>query len=156
MRSIAAYSAALAILGLTAVLLGWMLARVAEHPGAPREVGVLPAWFTGVEPKAAPRPGPGEALPVTPAATAPAAAGGAAAEEGFVEAADGTVPIALKEYELEPGKIRVAPGKVTFVLRNTGRFAHNFHVEGNGVDTTANKFSPGATVRLELTLQEGT
>jgi len=154
-RRIAAYSATLAILGLTAVLLSWMLARVAEHPGAPREVGALPAWFTGVELKAAPKPGPGEALPATPAATAPGAAGKAAAGEDFVEAGDGTVQIGLKEYELEPGKIKVAPGKVTFVLRNTGRFAHNFHVEGDGVDTTANKFSPGATVRLELTLGEG-
>jgi len=86
---------------------------------------------------------------------APATAGTPAADEGFVEVSGGTVPIGLKEYELEPGKIKVAPGKVTFVLRNAGRFAHNFHVEGNGVDTTANKFSPGATVRLELTLQEG-
>ncbi|MBI2296878.1 MAG: cupredoxin domain-containing protein [Betaproteobacteria bacterium] len=155
MRSIAAYSATLAILGLTAVLLGWMLARVAEHPGAPREVGALPAWFTGAELKAAPKPGPAEGAPVTTAPAAPAAAEKAAADEGFVEASGGTVPIGLKEYELEPGKIKVAPGKITFVLRNEGRFAHNFNVEGPGIDTTAEKFSPGRTVRLEVALQEG-
>lgn len=156
MRSIAAYSATLAILGLTAVLLGWMLARVAEHPGAPRELGAPPPWFAGVELKAALKPGPADGAPMAAAPPAPATTGKPAADEGFVEVSGGTVPIGLKEYELEPGKIKIAPGKVTFMLRNTGRYAHNFHVEGNGVDTTANKFSPGTTVRLELTLGEGT
>ena len=155
MRSIAAYSATLAILGLTAVLLGWMFARVAEYPGAPRELGAPPPWFAGVELKAAPKPGPAEGAPVVAAPPALATAGKPAADEGFVEVSGGTVPIGLKEYELEPGKIKVAPGKVTFVLRNEGRFAHNFNVEGPGIDTTAEKFSPGRTVRLEVALQEG-
>lgn len=155
MKSVAALSATIATLGFTALLLGWMLVRVAEHPGVPREVGALPSWFTGAELKAAPKPGPAEGPPVTTAPAAPAAAEKAAADESFVEVSGGTVPIGLKEYELEPGKIKVAPGKVTFVLRNEGRFAHNFNVEGPGIDTTAEKFSPGRTVRLEVTLQEG-
>jgi plastocyanin len=85
----------------------------------------------------------------------PASASENAAEEAFIEVSGGTVSIDLKEYRLEPSRIKVAPGKITFVLRNAGRYAHNFHVEGNGVDITANKFSPGASVRLELDLQEG-
>ena len=155
MRRIAALASSLAAFLLTVALMAWMTAKVAEHPGVPREVGELPPWFTGAGLKAARKPGPAEGAPVITVPAAPAAAGKAAADEGFVEASGGTVPIALKEYELEPGKIKVAPGKITFVLRNAGRFAHNFQVEGHGVDTTASKFSPGVTVRLELTLQEG-
>ena len=155
MRRIAALASSLAALLLTVALMAWMTAKVAEHPGVPREIGELPPWFTGAELKAAPKPGPAEGAPVTTAPAAPAAAEKAAADEGFVEASGGTVPIALKEYELEPGKIKVAPGKITFVLRNEGRFAHNFNVEGPGIDTTAEKFSPGRTVRLEVALQEG-
>ncbi len=152
-KSIATGASALAILALTLLLMVWMIARVAEHPGVPREVGALPAWFTGVEPRVAPK-AETAAAPVT-AASPSSAAEKAAAGEGFVEVSGGTVPIGLKEYELEPGKIKVAPGKITFVLRNEGRFAHNFNVEGAGIDTTAEKFSPGRTVRLEVALQEG-
>ena len=155
MRRIAALASSLAALLLTMALMAWMTAKVAEHPGVPREVGELPPWFTSAELKAAPKPGPAEGAPVTTAPAAPAAAEKAAAGEGFVEVSGGTVPIGLKEYELEPGNIKVAPGKITFVLRNEGRFAHNFNVEGPGIDTTAEKFSPGRTVRLEVALQEG-
>lgn len=155
LKRTAVTASAAAVLLLTLVLMGWMLARVAEHPGVPRELGAPPPWFAGVELKAAPKPGPAEGEPMAAAPPAPATAGKPAADEGFVEVSGGTVPIGLKEYELEPGKIKVAPGKITFVLRNEGRFAHNFNVEGPGIDTTAEKFSPGRTVRLEVALQEG-
>ena len=167
MRSIAAYFTALAILGLTAVLLGWMLARVAEHPGVLREVGELPRWFAA-EPAV---------RGARERASAPAEAGAAAhgheagvaitsskpgapektdaAEGNYAEFAGGQIEIAFLEYEMKPNKIRVKPGAVTFVLRNEGRFAHDFHVEGPGVDAYAAKFSPGRTVRLEVALPEG-
>lgn len=149
-----------------------MLAKVAEHPGTPREVGELPSWFTG-EPGlrgARERPSPptaagGEAAPaheagtatasIKPAPAARAPEKTAAAQGDYAEFAGGKVEIALKEYEMLPGRIRTRPGAVTFVLRNEGRFAHNFHVEGPGVDATAEKFSPGRTVRLQVALQEG-
>lgn len=172
MRSIAAYFTTLAILGLTAVLLGWMLARVAEHPGVPRDVGELPRWFA-VEPavrgarESAPAPAEVGAAthghetgttitsikPGAPAARALEKAD--AAEGGYIEFAGGQIEIALMEYEMKPNKIRVKPGAVTFVLRNEGRFAHDFHVEGPGVEAHAQKFSPGRAVRLEVTLREG-
>lgn len=121
--------------------MGWMAARVAEHPGVPREVGQLPAWFSGAP------------APAREAHDAPAAAAAPAAD--FVDVAGGKVEIVLNEYEMNPRHIRVASGAVTFVLRNEGRFAHNFHVEGPGIDTTAEKFSPGRTIRLEVALQAG-
>ena len=143
----AATAFAAAVLLLTLLLTGWMLARVSEHPGVPREVGELPPWFTGVPPAPAARersPAPAEAAGKT-----------AAADGDFADFAGGQIAIALVEYEMKPNKIRVRPGAVTFMLRNKGRFAHNFHVEGSGVDAHADKFSPGRTVRLELVLQEG-
>ncbi len=148
----AALSAAAAT--LLAGLLVWMLLVVAEQPGVPRELGDLPPWFGG------------EQLPprlradLAAAAQAPKAAEAqqgaqAVAREEFVQVDGTTIEIVLTEYEMKPRHIRARPGAVRFVLRNEGRFAHNFHVEGQGVDTTAEKFSPGRTVSLELSLREG-
>ena len=120
-----------------------MAAKVAEHPGIPRELGAPPAWFGGAP------------APPTPVREVQVPAGAVAHDAHFVDIAGGNVEIVLNEYEMKPSRIRVGSGAVTFVLRNEGRFAHNFHVEGPGVDTTAEKFSPGRTVRLEVALQAG-
>jgi plastocyanin len=154
-RTAVAACAAAVLLG-TLVLMGWMLARVAEHPGVPRETGALPSWFTGApaltgahrhEADAA----AGSAKPG--ASAAPAAAG--AAEGDYTDFANGEIEIALKEYEFTPSRIRTRPGAVVFVLRNAGRFAHDFHVEGPGFEVYAEKFSPGRTVRVQAVMQEG-
>jgi plastocyanin len=157
---IAAFASTLAAFLLILALMAWMTAQVAEHPGVPRAVGELPPWFAG-----GPIAGRGDGRPVAaPAPTgaqpreahAPSqSAESAVADADFVQVAGGKIEIALTEYEMKPDKIRVGPGTVTFVLRNEGRFAHNFHVEGPGVDAHAEKFSPGRTIRLEVALQEG-
>ena len=168
-KSIATGVSALAILALTLLLMVWMIAQVAEHPGVPREVGKLPRWFAGESAVHGARervPAPAAAAhgheagvaiasikPGTPAARAPSSK--AAADDGFVEVAGARIEIALSEYKMKPDKIRAKPGAVTFVLSNVGRFAHDFHIEGPGVDAYAAKFSPGRTVHLEVTLQEG-
>ena len=156
MRRIAALVSSLAAFLLTVALMAWMTAKIAEHPGVPREVGKLPPWFAG-EPAA---PGAREQPAAGTAAAGHAAAERepdrtAAAEGDYADFASGQVEIALTEYEMTPRKLRTRPGTVTFVLRNDGRFAHNFHVEGPGVEAHAEKFSPGRTVRLEVSLQEG-
>jgi uncharacterized cupredoxin-like copper-binding protein len=145
-----------AVLLLTLLLMGWMLGQVAEHPGVPRAVGKLPPWFAGelAVPGARERPAAGTAT-AGHAAAEHEPEKTTAAEGDYAEFAGGQVEIALMEYEMKPNKIRVKPGAVTFVLRNEGRFAHDFHVEGPGVEAHAAKFSPGRTVRLEVTLQEG-
>ncbi len=159
---ISTLASSIAVVALTGGLGGWMIAQIAEHPGVPREVE-LPPWFAG-EPGAARKPaaeaerGPAaghkaEVALAKPSALAPQAK--LPPDDGFVQIAGDKVEIALTEYELKPGKIRVKPGTVTFVLRNEGRFSHDFHVEGPGVDAYAAKFSPGRTIRLEVTLQEG-
>ena len=165
-KSIATGASALAILALTLLLMVWMIARVAEYPGVPRELGELPPWFAGEPAVRGARersPAPAAAAhgheaiasikPGASAARAPEKTD--AAERNYAEFAGGQIEIALLEYERKPNKIRVNRGAVTFVLRNEGRFAHDFHVEGPGVEAHAAKFSPGRTVRLEVTLQEG-
>lgn len=175
LKRAAVTASAAAVLLLTLMLMGWMLARVAEHPGVPREVSELPYWFTGVPAV----PGARERTPVAVAAPGEAAAAHGhkagtavasvrpsaplartlektdAADGDYAEFTSGQIEIALTEYEMTPSKMRTRPGTVTFVLRNDGRFAHNFHVEGPGVDAHAAKFSPGRTVHLEVSLQEG-
>lgn len=173
LKRTAVTACAAAVLLGTLVLMGWMLARVAEHPGVPREISELPSWFTGAVPGARQRSpasaaAAGEAAaahgheagatiaPVKPGAAAvrpPAKA--APAGGNYTDFASGQVEIALKEYVFVPSRIRTRPGTVTFVLRNEGRFAHDFHVEGPGVDTHADKFSPGRTIRVQVTMQEG-
>ena len=149
-RKLATLASSVAMVVLTAALIGWMLARVAEHPGVPREVGELPRWFAG-EPVVR---GARERAPA-PAARAPEKTD--AAEGDYAEFAGAKVEIAFKEYQLTPNKIRVGPGKVTFVLRNEGRYSHDFRInlEGPGIDITTPKFGPGRTIRLEVALQEG-
>jgi len=71
-RTAATACVATVLLG-TLVLMAWMLARVAEHPGVPREISELPSWFTG----AVPVPGARQRSP----ASAPAA--GAAVLEAY-------------------------------------------------------------------------
>jgi plastocyanin len=160
LRRTAAAAAAAAVLLLTLALMGWMLARVVEHPGVPRETGELPSWFTGAPPVAGGQARPAVAAGASREAGAAhgheaGAAKAAPAEGDYTDFASGRVEISLKEYVMKPGRLRTRPGKVTFVLRNDGRFAHNFHVEGPGVDAHAEKFSPGRTIRLEAALQEG-
>ena len=172
LKRIVAAASAVAVLSLTLLLTGWMLAQVAERPGVPREVGELPSWFAGGPAghgtrarSSAPARAGGEAAPargheagaavasIKPEARAPEKT--APADGDYAEFAGGKVEIAFKEYQLTPSKIRVGPGKVTFVLRNEGRYSHDFNVEGPGIDTTTQKFGPGRTVRLEVSLQEG-
>jgi plastocyanin len=148
-KSIAAYAATLAVLGFTVVILGWMFARVAEHPGVPRETGVLPSWFTGTPPVA------GVATEKPGASAAPAQAKAGPTDGDYKDFANGEIEIDLKEYEFVPSRIRTRPGTVVFVLRNAGRFAHDFHVEGPGFEVYAEKFSPGRTVRVQAVMQEG-
>ncbi len=164
LRRIATVASAVAVLALTFVLMGWMLAQVAEHPGVPREVGELPRWFAG-EPavrgarERSPAPAAAahghEAAAVVASTKSGAPAKTDAAEGDYAEFTSGQVEIAFKEYEMVPSKIRTKPGTVTFVLRNEGRFAHNFHLEGPGVEARAEKFSPGRTVHIKVTLPEG-
>lgn len=112
----------------------------------------LPAWFSGETGPAAhasspaASPSPAHAAIHTPAATPPPAPS---------PQASNTIGITLKDFKLEPSEVTARAGKVTFVLKNEGRYTHNFHVEGQGVDWTGPKFGPGRTHTVELALEAG-
>lgn len=154
-RKVAALASLLAVLSLSLGLVAWMLAGVAEHPGLPRDVGPLPPWFAGTTPSRG--AAPAGALAAAPAPAPETPPGGAADGSGEVQVVGPEVVVTLEEYRLVPDRIRVRPGQpsITFVLRNEGRFAHNFRVRGPGVDAAASKFGPGRTVRLEVALPPG-
>ncbi|HZQ15754.1 MAG TPA: hypothetical protein VFA82_03175 [Gaiellaceae bacterium] len=60
----------------------------------------------------------------------------------------------LREYAiLLPAKLR--PGPTTFVLRNRGRFPHDFTAIYGPVGFRSRVVQPGATVRLRVTLVPG-
>ncbi len=172
-RKLAALTSSVVTVALTVALIGWMIARVAEHPGVPREVGDLPPWFVaevdslrkapgaertdGLQREAAGEVAVASTTTAAPAQAARAPGSKAAGDDDFVEFAGSEIKITLKEYQLVPNKIRVRPGRlaITFVLSNEGRFSHDFRVEGPGVEAHTAKFGPGRTIRLELTLKEG-
>ena len=94
----------------------------------------------------------------------------AAARESGGAAA--TVRVTEKEWSVKPAPASAKPGKVTFVVRNAGKLAHEFVVlktniapgklpikgsraaEPGRVGKLA-QFKPGATKRLTLTLKAG-
>lgn len=112
---------------------------------------------------------PGVAHPMAAAAPAPrlggapaakpAPAGERASSRGGGEQApvlQGTVPMLLKDFELQPDALAVKAGSVTFVLKNDGRYTHDFRVEGQGVDLKGPKVGSGRSTEWRIALQPGT
>ncbi|MBI4277138.1 MAG: cupredoxin domain-containing protein [Armatimonadetes bacterium] len=125
--------------------LGVFILAGCEYPGVPRNVeGELPAWFAGEGPRAA--PGAPASSPPPPGGPPPAQA---------LPVQTGPVEIAFVEYELKPSRLAVRPGTITFILKNEGRFTHDFQVQGSGVDVKTPKFAPETTLRTQVTLKPG-
>jgi uncharacterized cupredoxin-like copper-binding protein len=80
-----------------------------------------------------------------------ATAGGASPAVGGAT----TVNVTLTEYRIEmPDEL--AAGTVTFTIANNGSEAHNFEIEGQGVEEKLeNNLEPGQTATLEVTLEPG-
>ncbi len=68
---------------------------------------------------------------------------------------EGTVEIALKDFELVPDELTVKAGEVTIVLPNEGRYTHDFLIEGEGVELNAGKVGARRTFEWEVTLEPG-
>ncbi len=122
-----------------ALLLGLPLILAAcEAPGIPHPQAVL-----GENPTpAAPSPTP---LPASENQENPGP-----------EPLQGNPQISLKDFRLEPDELVVKAGTVTFVLKNEGRFTHDFRVEGRGIDKKAPKVGRGRSREWEITLPPGT
>ncbi len=69
---------------------------------------------------------PGQRLAAVAVLTALAA--GTGAVQGSAGSASTTVKVIVKEFRLKPSTKLVAPGKVTFVVRNAGRVDHELVV----------------------------
>lgn len=68
----------------------------------------------------------------------------------------GRVNISLKDFLLDPDRATVKAGAITFVLKNEGRYTHDFRVEGQGIDEKAPKVGQGRTFEWQITLPPGT
>jgi plastocyanin len=68
-----------------------------------------------------------------------------------------TVKITERDYALAFTPRSLAPGPVTFTIRNTGHVAHALAVSGPGLSTVRTAvIAPGATRTLKVTLGRGT
>lgn len=67
-----------------------------------------------------------------------------------------TVHIGLKDFRLDPDSVKAKAGTITFVLKNGGRYTHDFRVEGQGIDDKAPKVGQGRTFEWQIALTPGT
>lgn len=70
--------------------------------------------------------------------------------------AQATVHISLKDFVLDPETVAAKAGTITFVLKNEGRYTHDFRVEGQGTDEKAPKVGQGRTFEWQIALTPGT
>jgi len=128
-----------------AALLLALVGAACEYPGVPHPLAAA------------------EELP--PAAQAPAIAAPTSLAPGSLVPAPAAAPtplppaevrVGLKDFELDPNEIAARSGGLTFVLVNEGRFTHDFHVEGNGVDDHSGRIGAGRTSEWKITLVPGT
>lgn len=66
------------------------------------------------------------------------------------------IQIGLNDFRLVPNEVVATAGTVTFVLKNEGRYTHDFRVEGSGIDERAPKVGRGRTFEWQIDLEPGT
>lgn len=66
------------------------------------------------------------------------------------------VEIEQSDFALTPDEFTVRAGEVTFAFVNTGRFTHDFRVEGQGIDEKAPKNGARRSREWSITLPPGT
>lgn len=114
-----------------------------EAPGVPRALAAAaPSASNADAAPAQPAPGQGET---------PKAGGGAGAA-----VIKGTVKIELADFKITPNEFTVGTGKVMFAFNNTGRYTHDFRIEGKGIDVKAPKIGAGRTQQWSVALAPGT
>lgn len=116
------------VLALTIALMGWMITQVSEYPGVERFVEISPEQ------------------------------GHAEEYEGYSIFTGTKVEIGFKEYKLMPHQILIQveslPATITFILHNDGRFSHDFHLKGQGIDIKTPKFAPRRTHEFQITFEQ--
>lgn len=67
-----------------------------------------------------------------------------------------SVNVTLSEWKVELSELKVAPGAVTFTVKNAGSIPHAFEVEGKGIERETQTIQPGSSTTLTLSLMPGT
>lgn len=67
-----------------------------------------------------------------------------------------TAQVSLKDFHLDPNVVTVKAGTITFVLKNEGRYTHDFRVVGQGIDDKAPKVGRGREREWQVALTPGT
>ena len=78
-------------------------------------------------------------------------------QETYVDsliAKQGVVEVVLKEWKFVPDRFQIKPGIRTFLVHNKGRNAHNFSIEGHGINVKTANVKPGRSARLKVTFME--
>jgi uncharacterized cupredoxin-like copper-binding protein len=74
-----------------------------------------------------------------------------------VRVASGSVMLTLSDYRIVPQRVRVEPGRVTFLVRNDSRLAHNWQLRGRGgVRGRITTLKPGESGTVTVRLRRGT
>ena len=122
-----------------------------EHPGIPS-----PLAARGETSAAAPETSSGAATGPAAETEAPptTAAGGQETED--TGGPPSTFGIVEKDFKLVPNDVTVKAGAVTFVLKNEGRYTHDFRVNGQGIDKKAPRIGAGHTYEFHIDLKPGT
>lgn len=66
------------------------------------------------------------------------------------------ITVDLNEWEVAPKDLKVKAGKITFDVKNTGKFLHSLAIEGGGVKQESQKIKGGENTKLEVDLKPGT
>lgn len=135
------------------------LAVACEYPGVLHPLAAsAPSLDSAAPSSAAPGAQQGEArlsAPALPGTTEKQGQAGTSQEALPPQVLQGTVPVSLKDFRLEPNELRVKAGTVTVVLKNEGRFTHDFRVQGQGIDDRAPKVGSGRTFEWQIALEPG-
>lgn len=67
-----------------------------------------------------------------------------------------TVPVDLKEFEIDPKDLKAKAGKVSFKVKNTGSVPHAFALQGEGITKSSQTIDGGGATTLEVDLKPGT
>lgn len=134
------------------LLTGLLLLAACEAPGVPHPLAEADAPTPGSEtPTANGTPGEPSATPAVDGAEEPTPEDGSG---GSVF--EGRIEIEQSDFKLTPNEFTVKAGEVSFVFENTGRYTHDFRIEGQGIDVKAPKNGARRTREWSYTLGPGT
>jgi plastocyanin len=81
-----------------------------------------------------------------------------ACNDGEVAKVQGTtVSLTDSDYRIAPQRVRVAPGRITFEVRNGAHLPHNWQLRGRGkIRARISTLLPGESGRVTVRLRHGT